>query len=880
MIGKTIAGYQIVEKLGAGGMGEVYKARDTRLDRLVAIKCLPRNLARGEEARERLKSEAKAAAALNHPNIATIYGIEEVDDPDIGREIFIIMEYIEGQELAQAIPSLTPPVVENKKEWAEETGKIAIQIAEGLQAAHKKGIVHRDIKSSNIMITPEGKIKIMDFGLAKFRGSAQLTQLGTTVGTVAYMSPEQAHGEETDRRTDIWSFGIVLYELLTGRLPFSGNYEQAIIYSLLHEDPVPPQEIRPDIPPHLLQIIDQCLQKDRENRIGDMQEVLDLLQNHDQASRSGLSVAAGVEKSQRSFLKPYSRRLPVFAGAVLILALVIFLMPSGYHYLTNLEAGSALPEARHLAVLPLVNIGEKPDEQAFCDGLVETLTSKLTQVEQFHGSLWVVPSSEVRRNQISSPGEAHQTFGANLAVTGSLQLFDNKYRLNVNLVDAENLRQLNSFVIDVAKGNATSLQEKTVSGLLNMLRLELKPELKKVLQAGGTASPGANEFYLQGRGYLLRYEDEKNIDTAVQLFRRALEKDSTFALAHAALGEAYWRKFEANKETKWIPHALASCNTAMRLNDQLGPVYVTLGLIHTGTGEYQQAVENFEKALEIDDRNAAAYQGLGRAYEEQNQLDKVEDIYLKAITLKPDYWAGYNELGAFYYRQGRYEEAINQFRQVVALTPDNYRGYNNLGAIYYLMKRWENAREMFEKSLALNKSYSVTANLGTLYYIEGKFADAAKMYEDALKLNKNDYMVWGNLGAAYHRTELYKENAPATYRKAITLAEERLQVNPTDYEVLSHLAGYYSMLGNRDQTLTYIKMANKASPQNILVMYRTGAAYEQLGDRKEAIHWLCEAIKKGYSREEIENQPELQELISDPRYREALNKMNTISVSN
>jgi serine/threonine protein kinase len=252
--------YKILEKLGEGGMGVVYKAKDLKLNRNVAIKFLPRFISADEEERKRFENEAQAAAALNHSNIATIYAIEESKD-----QIFIVMEYIDGIELKDKIKTGAIPI--------EETINLAIQIAEGLEAAHKKGVVHRDIKSSNIMITNDGKVKIMDFGLAKIKGGAQLTKIGSTVGTVAYMSPEQAQGEEVDHRTDIWSFGIVLYEMITGKLPFKGEYDQAIIYLILNEEPISPDKLNPDIPAGLSEIIGACLQKDYKSRNQSLKEI-------------------------------------------------------------------------------------------------------------------------------------------------------------------------------------------------------------------------------------------------------------------------------------------------------------------------------------------------------------------------------------------------------------------------------------------------------------------------------------------------------------------------------------------------------------------------------------------------------------------------------
>jgi serine/threonine protein kinase len=274
MIGKIISHYKISEELGRGGMGVVYKAQDTKLDRPVAIKFLPRQLATSIEETKRFEREAKAAAALNHPNIATVHAIEELEDDQRGKECFIVMEYIDGQELREKIK--TSPLS------TEEILKITYQIAEGLYAAHNKGIVHRDIKSSNIMITRDGQVKIMDFGLAKLAGQSMLTKSGTTLGTVAYMSPEQARGEPVDQRSDIWSLGVIIYEMITGQLPFKGEYDQAVIYSILNEEP---EAVNTEIPPELSKIISKSLMKDVKQRYQDIHEVISELQGHAEPSK-------------------------------------------------------------------------------------------------------------------------------------------------------------------------------------------------------------------------------------------------------------------------------------------------------------------------------------------------------------------------------------------------------------------------------------------------------------------------------------------------------------------------------------------------------------------------------------------------------------------
>lgn len=853
MIGQTVLHYKILEKLGEGGMGVVYKAEDTRLEREVAIKFLPREIRVDESERERLKTEAKAAASLNHPNISTIYSCEEVDD-----EFFIVMEYIDGQELRDKIK--TCPLSQ------EEALDVVNQIAAGLQVAHDTGIVHRDIKSSNIMMTQKGQVKIMDFGLAKVAGGAQVTKEGTTIGTTSYMSPEQAKGEEVDQRSDIWSVGVLLFEMLTGEFPFKGEYEQAILYSIVNEDLTPISSILKDIPLSLEQIINKCLEKDSKNRY---QNVADLVEDLDDTA-DDLGIVLATSTKKRSSYKPHSQfnqRITLGLIVVLVAVLLFFLIPKSWF------GFNSVPDQQHLIVLPLSNIGSDPGNQAFCDGLVETLTSKVTQLEQFHGSLWIVPASEVRRYNVTSPGEANQSFGVNLCVTGSLQSIADSYRLTLNLVDAKNLRQLNSTIVDINKSELSGLQDAAVIKTMEMLNLELRPEMKGLIAAGGTTVPGAYEFYVQGRGYLQRYENEENLNAAVNLFERAIDKDSVYALAYAGLGEAYWRKYSATKDPLWVEKAIESCDKAVNINSRIAPVQITLGIIHAGTGRYDDAIKNYKNALDIDPKNAAVYRGLGKAYESKEMLKEAELNLKKAIEIKPGYWAGYNVLGVFYSRHGRYDEAIEQFQQVTKLTPDNYRGYNNLGGIFYYLKRWSDARKMFERSYAINQSYGISSNLGTLNYIEGRYDEAARWYETALDINDHDYAVWGNLASANQWIPGKQDEAQLNFERAIELAEEKKKVNPNDPDLISRLAGYYAKVKNREQALKHITQALDMAPKNVQVMYRVGSAYEQLGDRNKALLWIGNALENGYSRSEIENQPELRDLVADAKYQELVSKL-------
>lgn len=850
MIGQTISHYKIIEKLGEGGMGVVYKAIDTKLDRPVALKFLPPETSVKEETKARFLQEARAAAALNHNNICTIYGVDEAEGI-----LFIAMEYVDGGTLRKSLPF--PGI--------GDAVSVATQIGEALREAHARGIVHRDIKADNIMLTAKAQPKVMDFGLAKLKGSLRLTRTTGTVGTLAYMAPEQIQGGEADARSDIFSFGVLLFEMLTGKLPFRGEHEAAMMYSIVNEDPLPIEQLRKDVPVQIEQAILHCLEKDPANRSQSFSEVLEDLKSGWQSPVS--------QKPALSGIKERVRRRPAAAfGLFIVVAAVVFSLIAGPQTILRSLGFNALPDEQHLAILPFTSIGGDSTKQPLCDGLVETITSKLTQLEQFHGSLWVVPSSEVRRNKTQSPSEAYQSFGANLVITGNLQLVEGVFRLTLNLIDSRNVRQISSSVLDIRQAGFAALQDQSVTRLLEMLNLELNPPTQKVIAAGATKSDEANEEYLLGLGYLQRYDVSSNLDAAISHFQHSIEHDPDFALAFAGLGEAYWRKYETSKSPALVTPALENCEKAFQLNPRLPEVNITLGLIHSGTGQNEKALEDFRVALELSPRNDAVYRGLARAYEVSGDLTEAEATYKRAIELKPSYWAGYNELGVFYYRKGRYEEAAEQFVRVTRLTPDNVRAYSNAGGVYYMLKRYTDAQDMFERAISIKKTYAACSNLATLYYIQGSFEKAATMYEEALRLNDQDYRIWGNLGVAYYWAPGGREKAIPAFRRALQGGEEALNVNPTNAETIADLSGYHAMIGEKDKALTLATRAIRTDSSNAQAMYVVGTTYEQLGDREKALLWIGRAIEGGYSFNDVEQQPELKELRADPRYEKLREK--------
>jgi serine/threonine-protein kinase len=862
-IGRRVSNYQIAERLGAGGMGVVYRALDLKLNRPVALKFLPPHLSGGTE-KERFLQEARAASALDHNNIGVIHGIEETEDGGL----FIVMACYEGETLFDRIKRGAMP--------AGQVVDIALQIARGLAEAHTHGIVHRDIKPSNIFLTRRGVVKLLDFGLAKFVGSARLTETGTAVGTAIYMSPEQAFGQEVDCRTDIWSLGVVAFEMLTGMVPFRGDSTPATLLAITSE---PPPALG-KAPVELETAIYRCLAKNPAERYqhaaelaedlarlrpsGDTDATKTLAIDSSELRRRAWEAARPRSSGSPAPPSPTRRKVvvPVFAALLCIAAV------AGY-FVTRKTRVPLVPIEKHVLVLPFGNIGDDPANAAICDGLLETLTSRLTSLEGPQGSLWVVPASEVRRRNIKDASAAQRAFGANLVVTGSIQKNAGSVRLTLNLIDAVTLRQLGSAVIDGGSGNFSTLQDQAVTKLAELLEVGLAPAALARSTGESSAAPAAYETYLKGLSYLQRYDKPDNLETAIKLFQAAVKTDGRFALAYVKLAEAQWLKSRVSHNSQLAEQALANCRRAAQINDQLAPVHVTLGRICSGTGKYDLAIQEFQRALELDPRDPQAYQQIARTYESQGRLADAEASLKKAIALRPDYWDGYNSLGAFYHRQTRDQEAADQFRHVLRMTPDNAPAYSNLGVALGALEDYAGARDAYEKAIALNPAYSTYSNLAVIYYKSGDYARSIKTYERALKLNDRDYRPWGGLAEACERAG-QASKARDAYQRASELARNEVAREPNDAQTTSYLASYYAKLGMREQALESIEKATILAPADRGVLYRAALIHEMLGNRAAALQWLKAALAHGYAKDRLEQDPDLRKLRADPAFRSLL----------
>jgi serine/threonine protein kinase/tetratricopeptide (TPR) repeat protein len=882
--GDHVGSYKILGLAGAGGMGVVYRALDVKLERTVALKFLPDHLISSSDDKERFLREARFASSLDHPNIGVIHGLEETGD---GRS-FIVMAYYAGETLAGKMRRGPLPLA--------EAIDIAIQMGEGLAAAHAGTVVHRDIKPSNVILTQSGVAKIVDFGLARLASTGS-TQSMSTAGTIGYMSPEQTVGKFVDQRTDIWSLGIVLTEMVTGKNPFSRETPAATIYAILNDPPLPMDEI----PLDLLRVIYQALSKEPETRyqncremVADLKDVRSRLEpeaapqtdsrpgsrpstarqpsSRPSSSKSSTSTASALRKQIEQASRPIwgSAAAPVSrlnrwlaaAGVAVVVAAALSFVPT----VRERVAGWFGHQEEHIAVLPFENVGNDPANEEVSAGLMDSLTSRLSNLDVGKQSLWVVPASEVRRQKITDPGSALRQLGATVAVEGSLRREGQTIHLTVNVVNSKNLRQIGSVALEDRAGDFSSLEDEAVARIAKLIRVEVTPEMLRT--GSGAVVPGAYELYLKALGYTQRYDKAGNLDLAIAALNDAVKADPRFALGFAQLGEAYRLKYQLDKDKKWIDEALANCQKAQQLNDRLPAVYVTLGKIHRITGNYELALQESQRALQLDPRNADAIISLATSYESAGRIADAEAAFRKAIALRPDSWDGYNQLGGFLFGHQRYDDAVAQYRHAIELTPDNAALYLNLGAVYINMgdKHYAEAEQMLRKSLALEPSYPAYTNLGALYNQQQKYAEAADALEKALGLNDKDYVVWNDLAFAYERLK-DKERAGKAQDQETLLLEQTVRDTPRDAVAQSYLAVVYAKKKLREKAISRIQSALALSPDDPDILEYAGEAYEDLGDRALALQYIEKSLQKGYSLGDMKVNPDLQSLLSDPSFR-------------
>ena len=842
--GTRLGTYEILDLLGSGGMGEVYRARDRKLNREVAIKVLPEEFARDAGRVARFEREARMLAAVNHASIAAIYGAEED-----GATRYIVMELVEGDTLAERLSSGRLPIA--------DALRMAAQVAEALEVAHEKGVIHRDLKPANIKITPENKVKVLDFGLAKamerpYSGDMSRTPTlvmddsrpGDVVGTPEFMSPEQARGKETDRRTDIWAFGCLLYEMLSGSRAFSGETVPDAMAAILHHDPdwtaLPAR-----VPERVRELLRRCLEKDAGRRLRDAGDARLELESA-LAEMSGLGPAPHVAH-------PGRRRAAAAILAATALALGAYLA---------LRARATRPSStgmRQLAVLPFRNLMGTSEGELMGLAMVDTVSARLANVP---GLQVVTPRAAIEAASANaSIASVARRLGANTLLSGSLQRENDRYRITYWLVD-ERGKQLASTVID---GDAIfPLQDRLADGVVRDLRL--RPGTRRTPTPSGLDTASEQERYLQAIGLLQRYDKREGVERAVAILQKLAEEKPGSALVQAALGRASLAMFDFTKERTWADRAMKSAEAGRALDAELPEVEVIRGEVLLQTGRAPEAVNAFRRAIASRPASVDAQLGLGRALETAGDRRGAEAAFRRAIELQPSF-AVFNQLGGLYYDAGRWGDAAAMFRRAADTAPDSYRAYSNLGGTLVLDCRFGEALEALRKGRQLApKDVFIASNLGMTQLWTGKAKEALATLESASAAAPSDFQIWGNFGDALAENG-EKERARQAYERSIALSREALRLNPANADAAAFLATGLARTNRADEAAAAMAKAlalGNREPE----LYADAAIVAALGGRRaEALDWLRRAVDAGYCRQIAARMPELAPLRESPEFR-------------
>jgi eukaryotic-like serine/threonine-protein kinase len=837
IVGLTVGHFRVLEKIGSGGMGIVYKARDLTLDRFVALKFLSPALNQHESAFARLILEAKAASSLDHPNVCTIYEVSHTSEG----QVFIAMGFYEGETLSQRLHRGPLP--------AREAVNIATQVAQGLARAHRHGVIHRDIKPANIMLTAEGPVKILDFGVAKFSESLSLTGAGTAAGTMAYMAPEQLRGDEVDLRADIWSWGVTLYQMLTGRLPFREERKGSLMDGILHEQPD-----LSSLSSGLVRILTRALEKDAGRRYQQMADVLT-----DLGSLSELQIPSTPDSESTSghvaLRRRATRRLPwIIAAAVLLITTVVTVPSIRKAILLGLPVRETVSTSRasgrkFIAVLPFSVAGDQA-LQYVATGIVDDLSARLSRMPDIYLASRVASARVNPRDPID---EVARNLGVKLLVQGAVRGIGDQIAVVVSLDQPSSGRRLWFQDFSGAVDDMATLQNQIYDGLVGVL-------------GPNTTGLGAYEIYLKALTLAQSaVVNEETLKQALSLFDEATQKDSRFVLAFTAKADTATRLYLVTKDANYMDRALNAAARARAIDAGSPEVHFSLGRVYAVVGKTAEAVAELKHALALAPNSDEGYRQLGDIYMKSGQKTEALDTLQQGVDANPNYWPNYYTLGTAYNKFGDNERALDSFKRVTELAPNIPQGWMSVGSVSFHLGNWNDSIAAFKSAVDIKPSVPAYLNLGTSYFFLGAYNDARTNFEKAVDMSPQRGDLVGNLADCY-RALGQRDMANMTYDRAITLTLQSLQANPRDAMALSNLGLFYAKKGETAKALDFIRRARDVNPTDVNLFYKDAVINALANRMPKALQNLREALTKGYSVREALNDPDLKALREGPEF--------------
>ena len=862
------ARYRIESLLGEGGMGAVYKAYDIELGRTVALKLVRPELATNPQTMRRFKQELLLASKISQKNILRIH-----DLGDVGGVKFITMAFVEGRDLGDLI----------EKEGClplDRALKFTRQLCAALEAAHNEEVVHRDLKPQNILVDKSDNIYVSDFGLAKSLESeaTMMTRTGQILGTPRYMSPEQVEAVEVDHRADLYSLGLIMYEMLTADIPFRGESAIQLMYQRVTGPAKDPRTICPEMPDYLANIILKCLEKDPAKRYQSAREILNDLdaQNAPVVSSPALSTAGAAVKSKVGnatisieIPKP-AGRWGIFTAAIVLAIGLAFALPVTRHWILGPPGGAVPGQPKHsLAVLPAKFVGD--DAQKYvADGVVETLAAKLAGLRDVY--VTSVGATDPTMG-LKDDAKIAKSLGVTLLVKTSVTISGDQISIIVAMDSVG--KQGGNLITREAGGSRQeilALENKGFNALVSALQIaESKEELARTRQP--TDAVDAYDFYLRGRTLLRGKRTAETMTKALGLFEEAIKRDPRFAQAFTGKADASLAMYNITKENTWTADALQAAQAAEGFNDTLPEVYYSLLSISAAAGKFEEALAYYQHAAALAPNSDEGLRRLAEAYRVAHQPEQAIARLEEATRLNKNSWRNWNQLGRLYNDAGQYDKALNAYSQVTVLAPDLSTGWSNMGKVHYSQGKWSECLAEYEKAIKLEPKALYYSNRGVAYFFLGRYAQSATDFEQAVKMSPKEAGYRVNLADAY-RWSNRRDLAAASYDEAIKLAAQTLQVSPNDTDALGTQAIAYAKTGNRTTALQLIERARSLDANNIDLMYTEASIHALAGRTKEAVASLREALQHSYSLDVITGDPELAELRKTPEFANMLQEFH------